>query len=549
MASQKKSLFFLLLGIVLLFTVMNVYFISKVNYVGSGDDARYATVGRNVLEGKGFVIDVINKFFYPYPRNITHPEDVYPPAYPLAVAMLFGLFGETALMAKLPALIIALLVTPLLTYAIGRRMVSEKAGFVAGLLALLSPVSFAWSGISDSMFAGFCLAAVCCLVYGFSDKKWWYGVGIFLSLAFLTKPTGLMLTLAVWGACVLVCLYTRKWPKKEFVMGFVFGLVLAVPWLVRNQLAYGNPLFSMYSAYVFMVGFFVQNLSEVTGALYWGTPIDFSWFLAHVGFGELAMKVLRDSLVTLKVLGPLLLCAVLGSFAVKKKQMLASIWFFFAVFAGLYTLLYPFSVRYYLPVLPLLFILAAAWVMNGAFWNRTDVRKKVVTFGVSAFLILLFVFSISRFFVSYSYLPPGINMDPGYPRSSQGKDIQLRMDTIHWIRENIPQGSSMFVSHRPHDIAYYDRVKTVAVPFEPLETILAVGDYYHVQYLVNVKNAQPKSRQIRALDGIRENPAFTLLYENDIEEVYWIDWSKITLEKRLMPCGEASQGPKLPACV
>lgn len=533
--SNKLLSYFLL--IVIAFTILNIYYVSKVDYVGGADDPRYAMLAQNMLAGRGYVVDVVNKFFYPYPREVTHPDDLYPPVYPLAVAGLFVAFGDDVLFTKLPSLLFALLVIPLLTFLIGKEIFSEKVGFIAGLLAMLNPASFAWSGIADSMFAGWCLTAVYCLIRGMKDARWLYGVGVFLSVSYLTKPTGLVVALVLVGTYVLMQIYQKKLPARQLVIGCVLGLLLVTPWLVRNERAFGSPTFSIYADYIYFEGFLGDDKNEVSTKLYWDTDINLHWFLERFSIGDIVLKIVRELGRTLLYFGLFVLAGVFGARSAKRKDAVFVLGALIAAFMVFYSIFYMFNIRYYLPIVPLLLVLATAWFVEGKGWTKTRERRTIVKWACAAALIVLVVFSVSRFYVSYSYVPPGINAEPGYPRSSAESAIQYRLETVQWLQQHVPTGTVMLVAHRPHDINYYTGIKTVSVPYEDMDTILAVADYFRAEYVHVTKNVAARNR-IAALSNLNKDERFTLVYENKDELVYRIEWSRIVLKKSLVPGSE-----------
>lgn len=545
---MKTTVFSYFILIVLAFTLLNCYYVTDVDYVGGADDPRYAMLAKNVVEGRGYVVDVINKFFYPYPREVTHPDDLYPPVYPLTVAGLFVAFGTDVFFTKLPSLVFALLVIPVLTFLLGKELFSERTGFVAGLLVMLNPASFAWSGIADSMFAGWCLAAVYCLVRGMRDARWMYGVGLLLALSYLTKPTGLMVAVVLLGAYAALQVLRRQWPAKQLLLGCVMGVLLVTPWLVRNELAFGSPTFSIYSDYIYFEGFLGDEKNEVSTQVYWDTDLNLDWFLARFSIGDIVLKVMRELARTVLFLGVFVIAGVLGARAVRQRDAALVIGALVAAFMVFYSIFYMFNIRYYLPVVPLLVLFASAWLVESSFWTRTRQRKMFVAGVCATVLILLVVFSVSRFYVSYSYFPPGIHTEPGYPRSSAEPAIQDRLETVRWLQQHVPAGTVMLVAHRPHDIAYYTGIKTVSVPYSDMDTVLAVADYFRAAYVHRTKTVASRNR-IAALEHLDTDDRFTLVYENENEQVFRIEWSRIVLKKSLVPGSETGERPELPSGV
>lgn len=78
------------------------------------------------------------------------------------------------------------------------------------------------------------------------------GVGALIGAASSCKPTALLLVGPAAGLLMLVALPRRAWPAA-IGAGAAAGLVMLAPWLVRNTLAVGNPVFP-FAAELFGAG-------------------------------------------------------------------------------------------------------------------------------------------------------------------------------------------------------------------------------------------------------------------------------------------------------
>ena len=100
---RRDKAFLAMLFIAISYLIINSYFVSKVDFVFS-DNAHYAVLAKNIAQGRGYVVDVVHKYYAPYSPDITHPEDVFPPLYPIIVSLFFVLFGVAGFFSKFPAL-------------------------------------------------------------------------------------------------------------------------------------------------------------------------------------------------------------------------------------------------------------------------------------------------------------------------------------------------------------------------------------------------------------------------------------------------------------
>ncbi len=207
------------------------------------DTTSYVRPALNLLAGNGFSQRTEPPFV---------PDVCRTPAYPLFIAFLYQLFGRNVLfIAGVQVLVGTLTVT--LTYALGRRLLSERAATTGGVLMALSLGSAVYCAfvLTETLFSFLLLGAVfCLLLYRRSGRVWAAIVGGLLSGAsILCRPIALFYPLLA-APCVGVA--TRgRWLRRVLVtLAFLVatGAVVA-PWIVRNYQLVGMPVLSSISHY------------------------------------------------------------------------------------------------------------------------------------------------------------------------------------------------------------------------------------------------------------------------------------------------------------
>ncbi|NNJ13572.1 hypothetical protein EKD04_024920, partial [Chloroflexales bacterium ZM16-3] len=140
--------------------------IAQLPYVGHADYADNAVVARNLVAGRGWVVDYVTQFYRLY-DGLTRPQETWPLLQPLWIAPFFALFGATAWAAKIPNLIFnALLIW--LIYRVGTRIWDRRVGLTAAVFVLTNYLFFRLTiyATSDLAFVVFSLGAVYALYRG-----------------------------------------------------------------------------------------------------------------------------------------------------------------------------------------------------------------------------------------------------------------------------------------------------------------------------------------------------------------------------------------------
>ncbi|HLK21080.1 MAG TPA: glycosyltransferase family 39 protein [Bryobacteraceae bacterium] len=202
------------------------------------DEAEYASIGRSVLQGQGFSI-------------AGEPNSLRPPFLPLAGAAAMWIFGGDSddIILRGTEGVLALLAL-LCVYAFGAAHFDRTTGWVAAFLLGITP--FFWTRVPmflcEIPFLAFFAAAVWLFYSGlYLDQRYFLWSWIACALAFLTRHTAvlffpilvLFVAIAWWqgGAEVRARILSRS-----FFLSPLAGVLVFLPWLAREQLAFGDPL-------------------------------------------------------------------------------------------------------------------------------------------------------------------------------------------------------------------------------------------------------------------------------------------------------------------
>jgi 4-amino-4-deoxy-L-arabinose transferase-like glycosyltransferase len=202
------------------------------------DEAEYASIGRSVLRGQGFAI-------------AGKPNSLRPPLLPLAGAASMLLYGEQLddSVLRVTNCVFALLGL-LCVYGFAAVAFDRSTGLVAAALLGISP--FFWTFVpfflSEIPFLAFFAAAVWFFYFGaYLHQRFFLWSWICWALAFLTRYTAslflpvivLFVPMAWWMGGPDT---RRRLSSRAFFLSPLAGLLLLLPWLIREYVTFGNPL-------------------------------------------------------------------------------------------------------------------------------------------------------------------------------------------------------------------------------------------------------------------------------------------------------------------
>jgi hypothetical protein len=208
------------------------------NSLQDWDEAIYSQVAREMVSGRDWITPHYN--FQPWFEK--------PPLLIWITAGLFSLFKINEFWSRAASAFSGILLT-LVTYLVGKKVFNIRVGILA-TVALLSNYEYLWqsrNGTTDMLLSLFIYLSVLTYLYARKDKRYWYGIGIFFSLAFMTKfwaagviPIILVITMIIDAKLKETIL------SKHFWGSVLLSLIIIVPWHFSMLLLHFKPFFNRY---------------------------------------------------------------------------------------------------------------------------------------------------------------------------------------------------------------------------------------------------------------------------------------------------------------
>ena len=234
------------------------------------DSVWYALASGPLSEGKGFLTPGI----YFRTGEIVATAG-YPPGYPTFLALVTKIAGPGSETFRIAGALLGT-ITVVLTGCIGRHLAGRAVGLTAAALTAVYPMLIAVDGaimsetLSIPLLYGAVLAAMVAI-----DKPvlWrWIVVGALLGLTMLTRADAIIPVVLIAGSCALAVRGDLR--KRVLAAGvtLVVAVLVAVPWVIRNQDRVGEPTVATISSSATIAG------SNCPSA-YWGDFLG-SWDLS-----------------------------------------------------------------------------------------------------------------------------------------------------------------------------------------------------------------------------------------------------------------------------
>lgn len=215
---------------------------------GYTDAFYYYDVAANLAAGRGFVEDFIWNYLRPV-AGLPQPSNGYwPPLVSVTIAPFLMLFGDWFRAAQIPS-ILGGTVAALIGFRIGRDLGgSRRTAWWTGLWTLFPGVAFPLIATTDSfgLFAALGSATLWLIGRALTvDRRYYPAAGALAGLAALTRADGLLLVALLplgWRAAGGRRKGQMVAPGWAPVAGLAVCLLVMAPWLLRNLLAFGEPL-------------------------------------------------------------------------------------------------------------------------------------------------------------------------------------------------------------------------------------------------------------------------------------------------------------------
>lgn len=171
------------------------------------------------------------------------------PLFLWQIAISLKIFGLTEFGVRFPSVILHAL-TSIIVFRMGKLMINEKVGFIAGLLMTISyfPLELVAGRFStdhnDIAFLFYVSASIWMLCEYINDRRilWVYLLGIAVGCAVLTKWLTGLLALGIWVLIIIFQYFRRKSYVLQEIRrwGLSFGIacVIFLPWQIYSYLIF-----------------------------------------------------------------------------------------------------------------------------------------------------------------------------------------------------------------------------------------------------------------------------------------------------------------------
>ncbi len=481
---------------------------------GYADAYYYAVGARQLHTGQGFDEPFIWNYLDP-PSGVPHPGYLYWMPLTAIVGWLgMAVFGDSFRAIQAPFVLLSALL-PLLAYGVAWDLTRKRPhAMLAGLLAVL-PGFYTHLLVLPDNVTPFALAGGVCLWAagrGMRDRRpLWFGLaGLAAGLAHLSRADGLLLELVALACAVsLIRPGTRSSPTAPagsriaaVAWAFAGYLAVMVPWFVRNWQVIGSPLSGAGTATLFLTSY--DDIFAYGRPLTLGSYLAWGWDAILRSKAE-ALLLNLERLWVENLLIFLLPFTVLGLWRLRRDRLLWPFFLYAPLLFVAMTLAFTFpGMRGGLfhsggALLPFLFAAAGPGleaVLHAATrrFHGWQVKRAwpVFSAGLVGLATLLTALALGR--------AGALNGD--WNRRGLGY-----AEIGDWLAGQGAADAVVMAGDAP-GLTWHTGHLAIAVPNEPLDTVLAVADRYGARYLV-LDEFRPRTTDA-LYDGTATHPRLAL---------------------------------------
>ncbi len=381
------------------------FYATHTKEVSGSDDREYASIARNIVNGKG----IVRNFIYPLDINffekVPVPEFMHPPGYPLLLAGFFKLLGISDFAALLPSYFCYFILLVLLLY-FAKRYLDVKTAMTAAVIFIFNKeiLDASLVALSEAVYTLAFFVFFILLVHAKSLRSV-FVAGILLGVSHLVREN-----IYPFLIPVLVYLYfypdLPRWKKMGW---FIVGLLIPlVPIILRSLIHTGTLLFS-YGRFALMAYTTKYPWLNIYRDIQNPSLLEFLMNDPGQFLLKYANNVVNALEQFVSVSNPyVLVFFILGMFQRSSSlewQRIKALFLFLMIFQIFFVALFTFTPRFFIPFLPVMIVFASESfirvsenLVSGA---KVHLRKRL-------FYLSLFVFLV--FFITptaYAILQPG----------------------------------------------------------------------------------------------------------------------------------------------
>lgn len=207
----------------------------------SGDEGSWMSVAAQLCRGEGFTTRWLeHPFLVPY--SIPRPDDYRYPGLSIILAFSFNIFGISYHTALWTVGFIAMLWT-MSVFLVCKTCFGPRTALLTMTLTVFSLLQLEWNTLvySEGLFGlVLSLLVACSTKANFRATRWWAAVGAVTGLLYLVRPNAILF---LAGLIPLLFRQRRRgcFPWKAVAVSLGSFCIVALPWLARNAVQFGNP--------------------------------------------------------------------------------------------------------------------------------------------------------------------------------------------------------------------------------------------------------------------------------------------------------------------
>lgn len=505
-SNRQKPELFIIIGLVLLSFVIRLCFINVPQNIGD-DAANYAVLGKNLIEGRGFV-------------GISGQIDLYSsPLYPFFIGVFYFFIKNSELAGRLVSVLFgALLIVPI--YFLSKRIYNNKVAIISSILVAFYFILIQYSVevLSESMYTFLIATGVLIGYIALVEQKtfFYFLAGIIFGLCYLTRAEGIgyIFILILMTGIFWLINQKRERKRKLFICSImlILGLfIVSAPYLVFFHDQTGHWIVGQKGGVSLEAGEAMLSKDPLArekalcGLTEDGTRMKGHFFLIgemekvnkfdyiiHHPIARAKVYVINagtEYYSTIPSIFPALLILLIGVGLFRgewtrerfKKE------FYMASVVVYPLLLYPLShiePRYLISVLPI----AIIWSANGINELQEWLHENIADLKID-WLKQRLIFKNLVFVIVLLSLIPLIALIPFHYYSDQPTEHK---EAGLWMKENVPQ-NPVIMAKRPY-IAFYAEGTYIPLPYANYTRMMKYAKIHHVKYIVMDEKETSKVR-------------------------------------------------------
>lgn len=240
---------------------------------GHADSAFYYTIAKNIVAGRGLVLDYVFNYLDGLPPIRHYSNDFWHPLASYLLAIPMKALGVSVFNATLSSLAAGLLIALVAFYAGKTYYQSAEMGILTALLTYFAPAQIYMSTVTDAniFFGLFGALALYFSIRGLEKTQYFLPAAVFTGLAHLTRQDGLLLLATALASLLLTSTSWRQKLKIGALVVLIHALILS-PLLAKNYQVFGRPFPSGPSRTMFLTEYedFYAYKKALTPQTYYG---------------------------------------------------------------------------------------------------------------------------------------------------------------------------------------------------------------------------------------------------------------------------------------